>query len=84
MKKRNYKQEYNSYQGTEEQKKRRAQRNKDRREAIRKYGKETLKGKDIDHKNYNPNDHSSSNKKIINKSSNRAKNKHHKGETQRR
>jgi hypothetical protein len=77
---RNYQQEYERYQGTTKQKKRRAIRNHDRREAIRKYGEETLKGKDIDHKN----------KRELTKphmrkiKSNRSDNKHHKGEKQKR
>jgi hypothetical protein len=50
MKKRDYKHEYQTYQGTEEQKKNRAARNKVRREAIRVHGKEALKGKDVGHK----------------------------------
>lgn len=80
--KRDYQKEYDNYQGTEEQKKRRAQRNKDRREAVRKYGKDKLKGKDIDHLDYNVSNHSGSNKRIVDKSKNRSKNKHHKGEKQ--
>jgi hypothetical protein len=46
---RDYKREYKQYGGTEEQKKRRAERNKDRRAAIRKYGKTALEGKEVDH-----------------------------------
>lgn len=46
---RDYAKEYRDFGGTEEQKKRRAERNKDRRAAIRKYGKEALKGKEVDH-----------------------------------
>lgn len=37
------------YQSSPEQKKRRARRNRDRRRAIAKYGKEALKNKDIHH-----------------------------------
>lgn len=48
---RDYDKEYADYGGTEEQKKRRAQRNKVRRAAIRKHGKEALKGKEIHHEN---------------------------------
>lgn len=70
---RDYKKEYREYQGTPEQKKRRAQRNKDRREAVRKYGKSALKGKDVDHKDNNPFNHSSKNKQIISASKNRSK-----------
>jgi len=47
---RNYKKEYEEYQGTPEQKKNRAQRNKARREMERE-GKVTKgDGKDVDHK----------------------------------
>lgn len=46
---RDYKKEY-LYQGTEEQKKNRAKRNKARRQMERELGKEALKGKDVDHK----------------------------------
>ena len=47
--KRDYKKEYREYQGTPQQKKLRAIRNKARRDAIRKYGKAKLRGKDVDH-----------------------------------
>jgi hypothetical protein len=46
---RDYAKEYRDFGGTEEQKMRRAQRNKVRRAAIRKHGKEALKGKEVDH-----------------------------------
>lgn len=46
---RDYKKEYRDYQGTPEQKKRRADRNAARRKAIKKYGKAALKGKELDH-----------------------------------
>lgn len=48
---RNYKKEYKEYHGTEEQKKRRAERNKDRRAAERRHGKAALAGKEVDHVN---------------------------------
>lgn len=47
---RNYRAEYDNYQGTEEQKKNRAARNKARRDAIKVHGKTALKGKDVGHK----------------------------------
>lgn len=47
--KRDYKKEYRDYQGTPEQLKRRAQRNKARREAVKKHGKAALRGKELDH-----------------------------------
>jgi hypothetical protein len=49
MAKRNYRKEYDEYQGTAEQKKRRAERNKDRRAAEKKLGKAALAGKEVDH-----------------------------------
>jgi len=48
---RDYKKEYRDYQGTPEQKKRRAERNKDRRAAERRLGKAALAGKEVDHIN---------------------------------
>ncbi len=47
---RNYKTEYQNYQGTEEQKKNRAQRNAARREMERKGVVAKGDGKDVDHK----------------------------------
>lgn len=47
--KRDYEKEYKEYHGTEEQKKRRAERNKDRRAAERRLGKAALRGKEVDH-----------------------------------
>lgn len=49
MTKRNYREEYDTYQGTEEQKKNRAQRNKARREMVRKGRAAKGDGKDVDH-----------------------------------
>lgn len=48
-KKRDYAKEYREYHGTEEQKKRRAERNRDRAAAEKKYGKAALRGKEVDH-----------------------------------
>lgn len=48
-KKRNYRKEYDEYHASEEQKKRRAERNRDRKAAEKKYGKAALKGKEVDH-----------------------------------
>ena len=69
---RNYRQEYDRYQGTPEQKKRRAQRNKDRRKAIREGRVSKGDGKDIHHVDGNPFNHSSSNVVVRNKNSNRS------------
>ena len=49
--KRDYKKEYREYHGTEEQKKRRAERNRDRKAAEKKHGKAALEGKEVDHQN---------------------------------
>lgn len=48
-KKRNYRKEYDEYHGLARQKKRRAERNKDRKAAVKKHGKKALKGKEVDH-----------------------------------
>lgn len=48
---RDYKQEYANYQGTEEQKKNRAQRNAARRDAMKRGVVRKGDGMDIDHKN---------------------------------
>ena len=47
--KRNYRKEYDEYHASPEQKKRRAERNRDRKSAEKKYGKAALKGKEVDH-----------------------------------
>jgi hypothetical protein len=70
---RDYAREYREYQGTPEQIKNRAARNKARRLMIKKHGKSAVKGKDIDHKNGNPRDNRRSNLQIMSKSKNRAK-----------
>lgn len=49
MTKRDYKKEYRDYQGKPAQKKRRAARNAARRQAVKKYGKAALRGKEVDH-----------------------------------
>lgn len=48
---RDYKKEYVDYHGTPEQKKRRAERNRDRKAAERRVGKAALRGKEVDHIN---------------------------------
>lgn len=49
MARRNYRKEYDEYQGKPAQKKRRAARNAARRKAVKKYGKAKLRGKEVDH-----------------------------------
>lgn len=51
--KRNYRKEYDEYQGKPEQKKRRAQRNAARRAAMRKGLVRKGDGKEVDHLGYN-------------------------------
>lgn len=48
---RDYDKEYRDYHGTPEQKKRRAERNRDRKAAERRVGKAALRGKEVDHIN---------------------------------
>lgn len=64
------------YNGSPEQKKRRAERNKVRREMERKGKVRKGDGKDVDHKNHNTKDMSSKNLQVISKSKNRAMNQH--------
>lgn len=83
-KKRNYKKEYENYQGSPEQIKNRAARNAARRK-MEKAGKVRKgDGKDVDHKNGNPRSNKSSNLRVQSKSANRSfsrkssnKSKHH-------
>lgn len=69
---RDYKDEYDKYQGKPEQKKRRAKRNAARRK-MEKAGKVRKgDGKDVAHRNGNPNDNRSSNLSVKSKKSNRS------------
>lgn len=70
---RDLKKEYREHGGTEEQKKRRAGRNKARREAIKAGKVKKGDGKEIDHKNYNPLDNRPSNLRVVSKKVNRTK-----------
>ncbi len=72
---RNYKKEYNSYHKTPKQKKRRAARNKARRLTIKARGKKAVAGKDVDHKDRNPDNNSKNNLRIQSRSKNRSRNK---------
>ena len=70
--KRNYRKEYDNYQGKPAQKKRRAKRNA-ARSKMAKAGKVSKgDGKDVDHSDGNPNNNNGSNLKIKSKSSNRS------------
>lgn len=69
---RNYKQEYANYQGKPEQIKRRSNRNKARRKLAKKGRVRLGDGKDVDHKNTNPNDNGDKNLRVQSKSTNRS------------
>jgi len=72
MKKRNYKSEYQNYQGKPEQIKKRASRNAARRDAEKEGRVRKGDGKDVDHKNGNPMDNRKSNTRVQSKSQNRS------------
>lgn len=68
---RNYREEYDSYHGTESQKKRRAARNKARRRLERSGRVHKGDGKDVDHKDGNPLNNGSANIRVMDRSVNR-------------
>ena len=70
--KRNYGKEYDRYQGSPEQIARRSSRNKARRKLIKEGRVKLGDGKDVDHKDTNPMNNSSSNLRVKSKSSNRS------------
>jgi len=69
---RNYRQEYDRYQGTATQKKRRASRNKARRLMVAKGKAKKGDGKDVAHKDNNPMNSAAKNIKMESKKSNRS------------
>jgi len=69
---RNYQDEYRKYQGTPEQLKRRAGRNKARRNAIRNGTASVGDGKDVHHVDGNPRNNSPRNTRVISASNNRS------------
>jgi len=69
---RDYREEYDSYHGSETQKKRRAARNKARRRLEREGRTHKGDGKDVDHKDHNPMNNSSSNIRVRDRSANRS------------
>lgn len=69
---RDYKKEYENYQGSEKQKKRRAMRNKARREMIREGKAKKGDGMDINHRDGNPMNDKKSNYQVQTKSANRS------------
>jgi len=70
---RNYKSEYENYHSKAKQKKNRAGRNTARRIMKAKHSSSIL-GRDVDHKDRNPRNNSTSNLRIQSKSSNRSRN----------
>lgn len=70
--KRDYKKEYSNYQGTAEQKKKRASRNSARSAMIKAGKVRKGDGKDVDHKNGNPKDNTKKNLRVTTKSANRS------------
>ena len=71
---RNYRKEYDTYHAKPAQKKRRAGRNTARRRMEREGSVSKGDGKDVDHKNRNPNDNSRGNLRVQKKSWNRSRN----------
>lgn len=72
---RDYKKEYESYHKQPEQRRRNDSRKAARRLMVKKHGASKLAGKDIDHKDRNPKNNSSSNLRIQSKKTNRGNNK---------
>ena len=72
MARRNYRQEYDRYQGTTAQKKRRAGRNKARRLMVAKGKAKKGDGKDVAHKDNNPLNSVAKNIRMESKKSNRS------------
>jgi len=72
---RDYKKEYDNYHKKPEQRRRNDSRKAARRLMVKKHGKAKLAGKDIDHKDRNPKNNSSSNLRIQSKKTNRGNNK---------
>jgi hypothetical protein len=71
---RDYRQEYDNYHGTKDQKKRRAARNKARRHLEKAGRAHKGDGRDVDHKNGNPLDNSDDNLRMRSRSANRSDN----------
>jgi hypothetical protein len=72
---RDYKKEYESYHKKPEQRRRNDSRKAARRLMVKKHGKAKLAGKDIDHRDRNPKNNSTSNLRIQSKRTNRGNNK---------
>ena len=72
---RDYKKEYREYHGKPEQIRRRAKRNAARTLLTKRLGESAVRGKDVDHKDRNPNNNSRSNLRLQSPSKNRGRNK---------
>ena len=72
---RDYKKEYENYHKRPEQRRRNDSRKAARRLMVKKHGASKLAGKDIDHKDRNPKNNSTSNLRIQSKRTNRGNNK---------
>ena len=83
MSKRDYKAEYENYHKRPEQRRRNDKRKQARRKMEKKYGKLTIRGKDVDHKDGNPMNNSMSNLRISSVKSNRSRNGRNTGTTKR-
>lgn len=75
--KRNYKKEYNNYHSKPEQRANRSKRVLARRKMMKKGKVRKGDGKDVDHKNGNPQDNSDKNLRVLSKSKNRSMNEDH-------
>lgn len=69
---RNYRKEYDRYQGTAQQKKNRASRNAARRTLTKVGAVKKGDGKDVNHRNGNPRDNSRKNLQVTTKRANRS------------
>ena len=67
---RDYAKEYRDYHGTPEQRRRRSNRNKARRYMIKQGRAKVGDGKHVDHKNYNADDNSPTNLRVVSARSN--------------
>ena len=72
---RNYRQEYDRYQGKPQQKKNRAKRNAARAKLMASGAVSKGDGKDVDHKDGNPQNNSRKNLRVTSKSANRSRKK---------
>jgi len=70
---RDYRKEYLATQGTAKGKKDRAARNAARAKLMKEGRVKKGDGKEVDHKNFNPRDNSSSNLRVVDKKTNRTK-----------